>query len=72
MIKPFSVPDGDEDILSDITIREFDAKDKAHYALLQVLNDDDITRVIHCKFAMRFGYIWLLLIKGHHKSIELR
>ena len=49
MTKPFSIPDGDEDTWSDIATKEFDANAKAHYALLQVLNDDDIARVIHCK-----------------------
>ena len=42
------VPNGDEDTSSDIATKEFDANAKAHYALLQALNDDDITRVIHC------------------------
>ena len=47
--KPFSVPTGDEDTWSDIATKEFDANAKAHYVLLQALNDDDITRVFHCK-----------------------
>jgi len=49
--KPFSVPVGDEDTWSNITTKEFDANAKAHYALIQALNDDDIVRVIHCKLA---------------------
>jgi len=49
--KLFSVPIGDEDTWSDIATEEFDANTKAHHALLQTLNDDDITRVIHCKSA---------------------
>ena len=32
--KPFSVPNGDKDTWSDITIKEFEANAKAHYALL--------------------------------------
>ena len=44
-------PDGDEDTWSDIATKEFDANIKAHYVLLQTLNDDDIARVIHCKSA---------------------
>ena len=51
MTKPFSVPIGDEDTWSDIATKEFDANAKTHYVLLQVLNDDDIARVIHCKSA---------------------
>ena len=34
MIKPFSVPDGDEDTWSDIATKEIDAKAKAHFAFL--------------------------------------
>ena len=47
--KPFSVSTGDEDTWSDISTKEFDANVKAHYALLQALNDNDIARVIHYK-----------------------
>jgi len=49
--KPFSVPDGDEDTWSKIANKEFDANTKAHYDLFQALNDDDLSRVIHCKSA---------------------
>jgi len=48
--KPFSIPIGDEDTWFDIATKEFDANAKAHYTLFQTLNDDDIARVIHCKF----------------------
>ena len=47
--KPFNVPDGDEDTWSKIATKEFDVNAKAHYALLQALNNDDIARVIYCK-----------------------
>ena len=47
--KPFSVPDGDEDTLSEIATKKFDANAKTHYALLQALNGHDIVWVIHCK-----------------------
>ena len=40
--KPFSAPAGDEGTWSDIATKAFDANTKAHYALLQALNDDDI------------------------------
>ena len=53
--KPFSLPDGDDDTWSEIANKEFDANAKAHYALLQILNDDDLFRVIHCKPAFK---IW--------------
>ena len=49
--KPFNAPLGDEDTWSDIATKEFNANARAHYALLQALNDDDIARVIHCKSA---------------------
>ena len=49
--KPFAVPNGDEDTWPDITVKELEANAKAHYALLQALNDDDIFRVINCKLA---------------------
>ena len=42
-----------------IIVKKFDANAKAYYALLQALNDDDIFRVISCKFAYD---IWCNLI----------
>jgi len=42
--KPFSAPDGDKDIWSKIVTKEFEANVRAHYVLLQALNDDDIAR----------------------------
>ena len=60
--RPFSVPTGDEDTWSDIATKEFDANAKAHYALLQALNDDDVARVNHCKFAYE---IWSYLVVTH-------
>jgi len=60
--KPFSTPPGDESTWSDIETMEFDANARAHYALLQALNDDDIARVIHCKSAFE---IWSHLLVTH-------
>jgi len=60
--KPFRVPDSDEDTWSDVATKEFDANSRAHYALLQALNDDDIGRVIHYKFAHE---IWSHLVVTH-------
>ena len=57
--KPFIAPLGDEDTWTDITTKEFDTNARAHYALLQALNDDDIARVIHCKSAYE---IWTHLL----------
>ena len=64
--KPFSIPADDEDTWSDIATKEFDANTKAHYALLQVLNNDDIARVIHCKSAYE---IWSRLVVTLVKSM---
>ena len=60
--KPFSAPLGDEDTWSDIATKEFDANMRAHYALFQALNDNDIARVIHCKSAYE---IWSHLLVTH-------
>ena len=56
VIKPFSVPVGDEDTWSDIFTKEFDANTKAHHALLQALNDDDIARSFIANSPMRFSH----------------
>ena len=52
MTKHFSVPTGDEDTWS----KEFDANIKAHYALLQVLNDDEIARSFNANLLLIFGH----------------
>jgi len=54
--KLFSVPDGDEDTWSEIATKEFDANAKDYYVLLQALNDDNIARVIHCKYSHEIGH----------------
>ena len=54
--KPFNIPIGDENTWCNIATKEFDVNVKAHYALLQVLNDDDIARVIHCKSAYDISF----------------
>ena len=56
VIIPFSVLDGDKDTWSEIATKKFDANAKAHYALLHVLNDDDIAKVIIASLLMRFGH----------------
>ena len=61
MTKPFSKPEG-EDTWSDLTSKEFDANSKAQNALLLALNEDDLTRVIHCKSAYE---IWQHLLVTH-------
>jgi len=67
--KPFSVPIGDEDTWSNIAAREFDANAKAHNALLQALNDDDVVRVIHCKSTYE---IWSHLVVTHEGTSQVK
>jgi len=67
--KPFSVPNDNEDTWSEISTKEFDANVKTHYALLQGLNDDDIVRVIHCKFTYE---IWSHLVITHEVTSQVK
>ena len=67
--KPFSVLAGDEDTWFYIATKEFDVNPKAHYALLQVLNDDDIARVIHCKSAYE---TWSCLTVIHEGTSQVK
>ena len=67
--KLFSAPLGDEDTWSEIITKEFDANARAHYALLQALNDDDISRVIHCKSAYE---IWTHLLVTHEGTSQVK
>jgi len=60
---------GDEDTWSDIATKEFDANAKAHYALLQVLNEDDIDRVINCKSTYE---IWTHLVVTHEGTSQVK
>ena len=67
--KLFIVPDSDEDTWSKIATKEFDANAKAHYALFQALNDDDVDRVIHCEFALD---IWSHLVVTHEGTSQVK
>ena len=67
--KPFSVPNGDDDTWSDIVTKEFDPNAKAHYVLLQIVNDDDIARVIYCKFTHE---IWSHLVVTHNGISQVK
>ena len=60
---------GDEDTWSNIALKKFDSKDKAHYALLQALNDDDISRVIHYTITLD---IWSHLIVTHEGRSQVK
>ena len=70
--KPFSVLDGDEDTWADVATKEFDANAKVYYVLLQALMMMILPGLFIANFLMRFGHIWLLLMKEHHKLRELK
>ena len=67
--EPFSLPNGDEDTWPEIAHKKFDANAKAHFALLQALNDDDLSMVIHCKSAFE---IWSHLIVTHEGTSQVK
>ena len=67
--KPFVCPKGDKDAWSEIAVKEYDVNSKAHYALLQALNDDDISKVINCTSAY---HIWYTLITTHEGNIQVK
>lgn len=48
--------------------KAYEVNAKATYALMQILNDDDLSRIINCVSAMRFGMLFSPLIRGHPKS----
>jgi len=54
---------------SDIATKEFDIDVKAHYVLLQALNDNDIARVIYCKFTHE---IWTYLVVTHEGTSQVK
>ena len=68
LTKPFSKPEGEENTWSELT-QEFDANSKAQNALLLALNEDDLTRVIHCKSAYE---IWQHLLVTHEGTSQVK
>ena len=65
--KLFVHTNGNEDTWFEITVKEIETNAKAHYALFQALNDDDICRVINCTSAFD---VWQNLI-GTHEGTTL-
>ena len=61
----FVEPHGDEDRWSEATAKNYEANAKAQYTLTQVLNDDDLFRVINCKSAFE---VWNDLIITHEST----
>ena len=60
--------EGDEDSWSEITVKEYNVNFKAHYALLQGLNDDDFSKIIIAHVHMIFSKFWL----SHIKSLQVK
>jgi len=69
LTKPYSAPQGEEDTWSDLTSLEFEANSNAQNALLSALNEDDLTRVIHCKSAYE---IWQHLLITHKGTSQVK
>ena len=73
--KPYSAPTDDDDTWSNIAAKEYkeyEANSKAQNALFLALNEDDTTRVIHCKSAYEIWEHLLVTMREHHKSRELK
>jgi len=66
--KKFVEPHSDEDTWSEATAKDYEANAKAQYALTQVLNDDDLSRVINCKSAYE---VWSDLIVTHKDTSQV-
>ena len=69
LTKPYSALVGEEDTWSDLASKEVDANSKAQNALLLVLNEDDLTRVIYCKSAYK---IWQHLLVTHEGTSQVK
>ena len=54
---------------SNLTSKEVDANSKAQNALLLALNEDNLTRVIHCKSAYE---IWQYLLVTHEGASQVK
>ena len=69
LTKPYVVPDSDESTWTDFTFREYEANSKAQNSLLTALNEDDLTRVIHCQSAYE---IWQHLLVTHEGTSQVK
>jgi len=65
----FVEPHSDEDTWSEATVKDYEANAKAQYALTQVLNYDDLSRVINCKSAYK---VWNNLIITHESTFQVK
>ena len=69
MTKPFIRPESEEHTWSELTSKEYEANSKAQNSLLTALNEDDLTRVIHCKSAYE---IWQHLLVTHEGTSQVK
>ena len=69
LTKPYSRPESEEDTWSEFTFKEYEANSKAQNALITALNEDDLTRVIHCKSAYE---IWQHLLVTHEGTSQVK
>ena len=67
--KEFVKPHDDESTWSEVTAKDYEANVKAQYALTQVLNEDDLSHVINCKFAYE---VWNDLIITHKGTSQVK
>ena len=69
LTKPYVAPDSDESTWTDFNFREYEANSKAQNSLLTALNEDDLTRVIHCQSAYE---IWQHLLVTHEGTSQVK
>jgi len=67
--KEFVKPHSDEDTWSEATAKDYEANAKAQYALTQAINDDDLSRIINCKYAYD---VWNDLIITHEGMSQVK
>ena len=59
----------DPTAFDEATLKAYEANAKATYALMQALNDDDLSRIIYCKSAFE---IWNSLITTHEGTSHVK
>ena len=67
--KEFIEPHGDEDTWSEATAKNYEANSKTQYALIQALNDDNLSHIINCKSAYE---VWNDLIITHEGTAQVK
>ena len=67
--KEFVEPLTDERSWSEYTTKDYEANARAQYALTQVLNEDDLSRIINCKSAFE---VWNVLIVTQRERPKLK